>query len=49
MKPRTYQVNHPRTSGGPTFTNVWKALAYIAYCLRNGNDSMSITIVKGES
>lgn len=37
-----YQVNHAGTSGGPKFTSLTEALAYIAHCMKNGNNFMTI-------
>lgn len=37
-----YRVNHPRHSGGPTFTSLTEALRYIAHCIQNGNEYMTI-------
>ncbi len=41
-RPHKFQVNHPMTSGGPTFSSLSEALRYIAHAIQNGNDSMSI-------
>ena len=45
MKNRTekYQVNHPYTSGGPKFSSLSEALAYIRHALQNGNEYMTIS------
>ena len=42
IKLMKYQVNHAHTSGGPKFSSLTEACAYIAHCMRNGNSSMSI-------
>lgn len=38
-----YQVKHPNTSGGPKFSNLTEALAYIRHCIQNGNNYMTIS------
>jgi hypothetical protein len=45
-KPLRYQVNHPDTSGGPKFSSLTEALAYISHCIRNGNRYMTISNLK---
>lgn len=39
-----YHVEHPMTSGGPTFTSKSEALRYVSHCLGNENESMRIWI-----
>lgn len=46
-RPQFYQVNHARTSGGPKFSSITEALRFIAYAMRNGNDYMSISRIRG--
>jgi hypothetical protein len=43
-KPKVYkyQVSHPMHSGGPKFTCLTEALAYMAHAIRNGNDYLTL-------
>jgi hypothetical protein len=40
-----YEVNHERTSGGPQFSSLSEALAYISHVMRHGMDRV-LTISK---
>lgn len=41
-----YHVEHKGHSGGPTFTSLWDAVRFIAHCMKNGNDQMTIWVEK---
>ncbi|WP_181376073.1 hypothetical protein [Ochrobactrum soli] len=44
-RPMKYQVNHAMRSGGPKFSSLTEALAYIRHCMNQDHNS-AMTISK---